>query len=207
MEDFSRYLGINGTLTLICCIFCIFLPGVKTEWKTVSKVVGSRVTLQCNNTSISTLSQVTWKMNRVNVFTYMFRGQLHTSTEATNLYLNMSKFESQLYELIIESAQTNHTGNYTCETTTDTGVWEQNWRLIIKESTENSDMLTSALPFAVVLLVFVIGFVILIIFCKRNRANSSRPPTAVKSQKTEDVYENCLELERRRHLPHPPLSM
>lgn len=27
MEDFSRLLGIKGTLTLICCIFCIFLPG------------------------------------------------------------------------------------------------------------------------------------------------------------------------------------
>lgn len=43
----------------------------------------------------------------------------------------MSESESRLYPLIIESVQTSHGGNYTCETNTDTGAWEKEWELII----------------------------------------------------------------------------
>ncbi|XP_035811236.1 uncharacterized protein LOC111578961 isoform X2 [Amphiprion ocellaris] len=210
MEDFCRHLGINGTLTLICCIFCIFLPEGKAAWETISENVGSRVTLQCSNESISTLNQLTWKMNGVTMFTFNPLGNFYVSPQATNLTLKMSESQSQLYALIIENAQLYHTGNYTCEVTSmKDGVLDQNWRLIIKESTEIWDILMIATVSSVCLLIFLIGLVILI-RCNKRHTRNSRPSTSAEAQPTEDIYENCLEIERynRRHSqPNKPLPI
>lgn len=102
-----------------------------TEGNTISEAVGSRVTLHCNNESISMLRQLTWKMKGVTLFSFNPQKPLHISEEAVRLNIHMSKSDNQLYALVIERVQESHTGNYTCETNTDTGVWERKWELII----------------------------------------------------------------------------
>lgn len=93
--------------------------------------MGSRVILRCQNKSISTLTQLTWKMNGAALFSFIPLTPLHISPEALSLNIRMSESESQLYALIIQTAQTSHTGNYTCETNSDAGAQEQKWELII----------------------------------------------------------------------------
>lgn len=139
MEEFvnkkSNYScnGDNVDVTKMKIILFSFFPKGKAAWETISKTVGSRVILQCSNESIGTLSQLTWKMNGNLMFAFSSGGDFYITPKATNLTLNMSKLQSELYALIIESAQIYHTGNYTCEvSSTENGVCEQSWTLIIK---------------------------------------------------------------------------
>lgn len=102
-----------------------------TGGNTVSELVGRRVTLQCSNKSISRLTQLTWKMNEDNLLTYQPNYTPYAHPAALRLNINMSDSQRLLYPLIIERAQTSHTGNYTCETTTIEGPQRENWELII----------------------------------------------------------------------------
>lgn len=120
-----------------------------SEGSSTSWMVGSTVTLHCSNKSISDLVQLTWRRNGTCLFSFRPRKTSNSSSvtlssnqktpdsrirmfpPAAPLNLNMSTLESQLYALIIERAQKSHTGNYTCETTTDFGVFEQKWELVI----------------------------------------------------------------------------
>lgn len=91
------------------------------------------VTLRCssNNNSSSKLNQVKWTMNGEHLFTFSPSAGLYNTSVAVNLNLNMSMREREQYALIIEKAQVNHTGNFTCEMTTEDGVNQQSWQLII----------------------------------------------------------------------------
>lgn len=113
-----------------CLFFLSPSEGSSTSW-----MVGSTVTLHCSNKSISDLVQLTWRRNGTCLFSFRPRktsdSRIRTFPAAAPLNLNMSTSESQLYALIIERAQKGHTGNYTCETTTDFGVFEQKWELVI----------------------------------------------------------------------------
>lgn len=102
-----------------------------TEGTAILKEVGSRVSMHCNNNSISTLNQLTWTMNGHNLISFKPKTPLHFFDEGVRLNINMSRSESRLYAVVIESAQTSHTGNYTCMTNTETGALEQKWELII----------------------------------------------------------------------------
>lgn len=94
--------------------------------------VGSRVILHCDNDTINELNQLTWKMNGDVLFSFIPPTHRHVSNKTLNLNINVSESESQLYALIIERAQTAHTGNYTCETTYKAaGAGKQEWELII----------------------------------------------------------------------------
>lgn len=92
---------------------------------------GSTVTLQCSNQSLSTLRQLTWEMNGVNLFAFSPERPLHISARAASLEINMSLTERQLYALVIRRAQRSDAGNYTCVTATSTGIWEQKWELLV----------------------------------------------------------------------------
>uniref|UniRef100_A0A8C4IPK2 Ig-like domain-containing protein n=1 Tax=Dicentrarchus labrax TaxID=13489 RepID=A0A8C4IPK2_DICLA len=100
---------------------------------TISKVVGNRVVLHCDTEPNNKLTQLTWKMNGVNLFSFSPRKPLHTSDKAYNLSINMSlnNSESPQYALIIERVQTSHSGNYTCEKTSNDGPYSKHWELII----------------------------------------------------------------------------
>lgn len=202
MEDFSKYLGINRTFSLICCMFWIFSPA---EGSTISEVVGSRVTLHCNESS-SKLHQLTWKMNTVTLFSFNLKKPLHVAAEAVRLNMNTS--DHQPYVLVIERVQKSHTGNYTCEKNTDTGVWEQSWELLITEyeegTKENRDKIAIAVAVVVpcvCCLIFVIVLKSILKRANKYRAESSVHSPAAEMEKTEDIYENCLEQQRGHNKP------
>jgi len=94
-------------------------------------MTGSTVTLSCSNKSIDTLNQLTWKMNGENLFAWQNNTSIYISKKATSLNLEKPNLKSDLYELLIERAQKYHAGNYSCETTTKSGVHQNNWELVI----------------------------------------------------------------------------
>ncbi|XP_069010103.1 uncharacterized protein [Embiotoca jacksoni] len=200
MEDFSRCLVINRILALMCCIFHVFLPAEGTP---VSQEVGSKVTLRCNNESISMLTQLTWKMNGGHLFSFIPQGTEHRSQEIHNLNLFISTSESELYALVIETAQKSHTGNYTCEMNTDKGVSEQNWELIITEKAENWDKLwivvAAVVPF-VCFLIFIFTLIILRRVCTADSENNIQFTDAEMQVGTEHIYENRLEIASQPHV-------
>lgn len=214
METVSRYLDTNRTFTLICCFSCIFLQaeGSSTSW-----VVGSTVTLHCSSNSISDLLQLTWRRNRTHLFSFrpqktsnnssvtlssnrnMSDSRIIRSHAAAILNLSMSTLESQLYALIIEGAQKYHTGNYTCETTTDLGVFEQKWELMITEEAEAGNKLKIHIAAIMVPCVCFLIFIICVLtflrqICKRQSENI----TQLTVTSPEHLYENPLELEARQ---------
>ncbi|XP_018554294.1 uncharacterized protein LOC108901548 isoform X1 [Lates calcarifer] len=128
MEYLSRYLSTNKATSLICCVFWIFSPA---EGDIISEVAGSSVSMHCNNNSINTLQQLTWRLNGVTLISFKPPTETYVNEKANSLNINMSKSESQLYALIIESLQESHIGNYTCDTATETGTWKQTWELIV----------------------------------------------------------------------------
>ncbi|XP_038576609.1 uncharacterized protein LOC119904199 [Micropterus salmoides] len=202
MEDFSKHSGIKRTFSLICYMFWILSPA---EGNTISKLVGRRVTLHCKNTSISTLSQLTWKMNGNLLFSFRPNFTLHTSNTSSKLSINMSLSESQLYALVIERVQKSHTGNYTCETNTLTGLWEEKWELIITEGEEAEHR--KIIQFAVVIgvpcvscLILIIAVIVLRRVYKQRAENNDHSPTADMQQEepAEVIYDNCL-----NNLQHP----
>ena len=97
----------------------------------MSGAVGSRVVLPCVNKSVSNITQLTWKKDGVTHLSFLLQNPLYISPAARWLKINMSVSESQQYALIIETAQMNHTGNYTCEITTANGNRKQTWELKI----------------------------------------------------------------------------
>ncbi|XP_030614849.1 uncharacterized protein LOC115801229 [Archocentrus centrarchus] len=214
MEDLSRYLGFNKTLALICWFIFIFLQADGTR---ICKTAGSPVTLNCSNNLIISFTQLTWKRNGDNLFTFRSDGTsnsscvtLNSSQKASNircvrshaaaiLNLNMSTSESQLYALIIESAQKTHTGNYSCETSMIEGILEQKWELIIDDDDEESEnpfkihISAAVIIPCVCFLIIITVLIILTGVCKRCSQNT-KSPSVIKGQQ-EDIYENTLELE------------
>ncbi|KAL7384580.1 hypothetical protein ABVT39_004909 [Epinephelus coioides] len=202
MEDFCKYLGINKTVSLICCMFWIFSAA---EENSISRVVGDKVILHCKNGTNKTLTQLTWKMNKLRLLTFKPVGILDESQEARSLKINISLSGSEMYALVIERAENSHTGNYTCEINTDKGTEEQKWDLIIKEHEESGNLNKLLLVVAVTVpcvccLIFIIAFAILRRVCKRagGRSRSAEMP-----EREEDIYENCLETNQRRGYNRP----
>ncbi|XP_030614827.1 uncharacterized protein LOC115801211 isoform X2 [Archocentrus centrarchus] len=199
MEDFSRYLGVNRTLAVIYCIVSVFL---QADGNSISQTAGSTVTLQCSNMSINHFVQVAWAKDGDNLFSFMPQRTSNSSQKtsdskwiqslaAASLKVNMSTSESQLYALIIESAQKTHTGNYTCETTTDSGVFEQKWELLITDPHKNYVAAVVAVP---CFLIFIITALIILRGVRKRRSqNLTQPPRRLQQQR-EPVYEN-LEIE------------
>ncbi|XP_054470711.1 gap junction alpha-8 protein-like [Anoplopoma fimbria] len=201
MKDFCNYLGINWRISLICCMFWIFSPA---EGNTISEVVGSKVILHCKKEPNDTLAQLTWKMNRVTLYSFTPKQPLHISQEAHRL--NIQMVESQLYELVIENVQKSHTGNYTCETTTDKRTQEQMWELLITERRKAGNILVIAVASmvpCVCCLIFILAWIILNRVRKQRAENHS--PTAEMQETEEDIYENCLEtnVSQQRGFNHP----
>ncbi|XP_063356278.1 uncharacterized protein LOC134646337 [Pelmatolapia mariae] len=214
METISRYLDISQTFTLICCFSCIFL---QTEGNSTSWMVGSTVTLHCSNNSISNLLQLTWRRNGTHLFSFKAQktsnnssvtlssnqktsdSRIIRSSAAAILNLSMSTLKSQLYALIIERAQKSHEGNYTCETTTDSGVFEQKWELMITEDAEAGNPLKIHIAAIMVACVCFLIFIICALtflrqICKRQSENI----TQLTVTSPEHLYENPLELEARQ---------
>ncbi|XP_030614058.1 uncharacterized protein LOC115800700 [Archocentrus centrarchus] len=209
MEDFSKYLGINRTLALICCIL---YTSLQADGNSIFQMTGNTVTLQCSNMSINCLIQVAWMRDGDNLFSFKLQRTSNSSQKtldskwiqypaAASLKVNMSTSESQLYALIIESAQKNHTGNYTCATTTDSGVFDQKWELIITEDVEAGNPHKTHVAAAVIVpcvcfLIFIItALTILIGVCQQRSENTTRSPRATSGEQREHIYENPLELE------------
>ncbi|XP_027146484.1 uncharacterized protein LOC109139456 isoform X2 [Larimichthys crocea] len=204
MEDFSKHSAFSWTFSLICYMLWISSPA---EGKTISEVVGSRVILHCPNNSINTSVQLVWKMNDVLLFSLNPKlKRLYENPNASRLNMNMSQSEDQLHKLIIERAQTFHTGNYTCEAASvDGGAQSETWELIIKEpSGENWPKLivvvATTVP-CVCFLIFIIVLAILHRVCKRHTENITQPPSA--DTKPEEIYENCLEAVPERNYIQP----
>ncbi|CAI5655876.1 unnamed protein product [Oreochromis niloticus] len=214
METVSRYLDINRTFTLICCFSSIFLQaeGSSTSW-----MVGSTVTLHCSNNSISDLQQLTWRRDGTLLFSFkpqkasnsssvtlssnrnMSDSRIIRSHAAAILNLSMSTLKSQLYALIIERAQKHHEGNYTCEMTTGSGVFEQKWELMITEEAEAGNKLKIHIAAIMVPCVCFLIFIICALtflrqICKRQSENITQLTVTLP----EHLYENPLELEARQ---------
>ncbi|XP_042282286.1 uncharacterized protein LOC121907034 [Thunnus maccoyii] len=204
MEDFSRYLAINWTFSLICCMFWIFSPA--EGYITISQLVGSKVVLRCN-VSLSTFEQLTWKMNGVNLYSFKSKTPLHVNEEAVRLNINMSLSESEQYALVMDQVQMSHAGNYTCEVTTLHAPLEHMWELIVTNVTDKAEnqnelpviALATIVP-CVCCLVFIFSLILLKRVCKQHAQHSIQSPHANMHEQTEDIYVNCLETDvRQRH--------
>ncbi|XP_041662845.1 uncharacterized protein LOC121522477 [Cheilinus undulatus] len=194
MEIFNRYTSITKAFSLMFFTCWIFSS---TEGETVSAVAGIPVSLHCMNTSISTVKQLTWEMDSL-LFSFIPGKALHVTPEARSLNINMSKSEGELYALIIEEVQISHSGNYTCKTTTDVGVLEQTWELIITESKEEKHLNKLVIAAAVAVpcvcvLVFITTLTIIIKACKRQTGGSVYTFPEEMQGPREEIYENCLE--------------
>nr|XP_029137943.1 uncharacterized protein LOC110002059 [Labrus bergylta] len=194
MENFYKHTGIRKTFSLI---FYMVWISSQAEGKLVFAEAGRSVNLPCNNKSIGRPTQLTWMMNETQLlFSFIPKQQFHMTPEAQILNMNMSDSESKLYGLIIERAQTSHTGNYTCMTTTPTGVWEQKWELIITDPVEvkhwNKLAMAATVP-CVCGLIFIIALIIMLKVCRKGSDTCVHSLPADMHEQTEDIYENCFE--------------
>lgn len=99
----------------------------------ISKRVGDEVTMSCSNASVSI---VVWKMNGETLFSFKaVNAQVYRADSKNRLDLKFLVTPSQLYSLAIKNTQKFHEGNYTCEMTTNEGVTEEHWELLIKGDT------------------------------------------------------------------------
>lgn len=199
--NFLRCRCIN--FSVICSVFWAYWSA---EAKTrITQPVGSKVTLNCCNTSIDTTSLAVWKMNGKQLFSLRNKGKnIITYNESVHLNLKISESEIQLYALIIENAQKSHQGNYTCETSTDQGLLEENWELIITEGDKGTGLMNIAVIAAVPSACFLIIISVLVILTIRKHRSINRSPAEIRQQKqTEEIYENHLEIQRR-HARHKP---
>ncbi|CAN9497667.1 unnamed protein product [Ophioblennius macclurei] len=200
MEDGLKCLSINWMV--IFCVLNVFLPA---EGNLISVPVGSLVNLSCSNEPISDFVQLTWKKNGDPLLSYRV-GDLHLTEEAVALDLNILTSTLERYALIINRAWKNHTGNYSCEMTSKTaGVTKEHWALVVTDKEEKTIsvlvILVGAIIAVVCLVVFVFARICLGRKCKKDEGfdgNSRR-----QTQQTEDIYENCLEIEQRHNKqPH-----
>ncbi|CAI5655877.1 unnamed protein product [Oreochromis niloticus] len=183
-------------------------------------MVGSTVTLHCSNNSISDLLQLTWRRNGTLLFSFRPQKTSNNSSvtlssnqktsdsriigshAAAILNLSISTLKSQLYALIIEGAQKYHEGNYTCEMTTDSGVFEQKWELMITENAEAEGPFKIHIAAAVVVpslcfLIFILTAVIILRrVCKRRSQRITQAPRRLQEQR-QPTYEN-LDFEGRQ---------
>ncbi|TNN59311.1 hypothetical protein EYF80_030499 [Liparis tanakae] len=164
------------TLVLVCIDM--------TEGNTVSELVGSKVTLHCENESNDTLIQLTWKMNEVTLFSFMPDVPLHVWEEARRLNIHVAG--SRPDTLVIERAQKSHTGNYTCEINTNLGFKEHKWELRITERKKRT--MTFAVVVATVVpcacyLVFMLASVVLHIV-RKQRADKRKKKKKKMCMKT-----------------------
>ncbi|XP_056293155.1 uncharacterized protein LOC130208190 isoform X2 [Pseudoliparis swirei] len=128
MVAFCNYLGIHWMFSVTCCMFWIVSTA---EGNIVSELVGSKVTLHCENESNDTFVQLTWKMNEVILFGFMPGVPLHVGEEARRLNIHVAG--SRMDALVIERVQKFHTGSYTCDINTNRGNQEHKWKLRITE--------------------------------------------------------------------------
>ncbi|KAF7216231.1 uncharacterized protein [Nothobranchius furzeri] len=198
MVNVSSYFGISCTVT--CFMLWIFWPAEAT----ILTKVGDGVKLTCSNNSLSGLNQLTWKMNKQMLFSLKEKGnRIHNSTLAADLDLKVLKSENELYSLVIKNIQTSHTGNYTCETSTDSGVFEENWELVVTEEDKSSSTSLIAIVAAAVF-VFVLVIIGIVLMCfgqwkwkNENPAVSVRVKSKrIIKQQPEEIYENDLEIEQ-----------
>ncbi|KAM3606971.1 uncharacterized protein V6R79_000184 [Siganus canaliculatus] len=126
MKDYGKFLAVNIT----CCMLWIFSP--TAEGTNITAVVGSRLTLRCDNRSVNPLTQLTWKKDGATLFTFKPDTALHTSNKSLSLNIKLSASESYPYTLILEQLYRNHTGKYTCEINTERGPEEeQQWNIAV----------------------------------------------------------------------------
>ncbi|XP_069389749.1 uncharacterized protein [Paralichthys olivaceus] len=192
MDDVSAYLSINRTLFLICCNFWI---SSLAEGKVITKMVGGRVTLACNVSTI-TVQQLTWRFNGAALISYKPQvAALYRSEEAESLKINMSLSGTEPYALVIDGVQRSHAGNYSCNLAALEGLWEQNWELIITEKREAGEwhvFIVASTVLFVCCLIFIITLTILQRVDKSRSQDNNQP--APVTELTGDIYENCLEM-------------
>ncbi|KAM8855333.1 uncharacterized protein AB9W97_020264 [Spinachia spinachia] len=195
MENFCNYFYINGTFSIIRCMFWIFSLA---EGSSISKAAGSTVVLPCGDESNGTLVQLTWKVNGATLFSFKPQQRLHTSNEAP--HRNIKLTGSPLNALLIENVQESHTGNYTCEINTDARARELKWELIITGKSENVLIAVASVVPCVCCLIFILAWIILHRVRIQRKVDGS--PTAEMQEREEDIYENCLIQQRRANPPH-----
>uniref|UniRef100_A0A3Q3B6D7 Ig-like domain-containing protein n=1 Tax=Kryptolebias marmoratus TaxID=37003 RepID=A0A3Q3B6D7_KRYMA len=115
-----------GKLTSNTGKYLNYLVGLSKS-KTISQKVGDEVILNCTNTTVNI---VTWKMNGHLLIALKLENKtFHKNEKANRLDVEMLSTKSQLYALVIKNTQKSHEGNYTCEMTTDSGLFEKKWEL------------------------------------------------------------------------------
>ncbi|XP_056145822.1 gap junction alpha-8 protein-like [Lampris incognitus] len=187
-ENYFRGSDMKRMLPLpICCLIWMFSP---TDGKAISHVAGGEVHFTCNNASLSTLDQLSWLMNGTNLFSFKPGLPIYNYPTATRLNVHMHVNASHLYALVIKATHVSHSGNYTCITTTGTGVWKQKWELFIREK-EAPDTNWTLVCVSAGSGVFVISVVLVSWGCKR-RCISPPSPGYVDQECEEELYENCL---------------
>ncbi|KAM4608640.1 uncharacterized protein ACJ7VT_014563 [Polymixia lowei] len=124
----------------------------------------------------------------------------------------MSLNATQLYPLVIKGARVSDAGNYTCVTSTSTGVWEQEWELLIteREATEQQNsqklivIVVGAVSVFVSCMIFVVTWVT-VRACKVPTGGEIQPPQLRGVQEhrrhhdKEDIYENSMEINSSHH--------
>ncbi|KAJ0005619.1 hypothetical protein NQD34_015513 [Periophthalmus magnuspinnatus] len=120
----------------ICYNHQLLFPFI--EINTKSAIIGRGVNLFCKNESLGYLNQLTWIKNKTKLVTFVPPITILWYHEAYRLQINMSLSKARMYALTIDKVLRDHTGNYTCETSTEAGLWEEDWILNItdKEETE-----------------------------------------------------------------------
>uniref|UniRef100_A0AAV2JZV3 Ig-like domain-containing protein n=1 Tax=Knipowitschia caucasica TaxID=637954 RepID=A0AAV2JZV3_KNICA len=174
---------------LITILSYFWIPS-NADINTVAAIIGSQVHLFCQDDSLDTLSQLTWFKNKTPLVTFAPQPRKHWHCQECQLQMNMSTSEADSYALIINTVQRHHGGNYSCQTTTGSGVWEKTWELNIidtEEEEESPSILIYIISAISVGSIFVVGLTIILFkLCRK----SIRPVAAVMPQ---EIYENCLE--------------
>ncbi|XP_055086465.1 uncharacterized protein LOC129457286 isoform X2 [Periophthalmus magnuspinnatus] len=171
--------------------FCI--PS-NAEINTRSAIIGRGVNLFCKNESLGYLNQLTWIKNKTKLVTFVPPITILWYHEAYRLQINMSLSKARMYALTIDKVLWDHTGNYTCETSTEAGLWEEDWILNItdKEETEPKTEQTFSVLIIIITaicvgVIFVVSLTILLF--KLRKHNNTQHGAAEMHQ---DIYENCL---------------
>lgn len=88
------------------------------------------MTLNCID-SEKNITIAAWKFNGKNLISFKSPKLKLRFNESDRLKVEMSDLESERYALIIKEANKTHEGNYTCEITATSGVFDKVQELII----------------------------------------------------------------------------
>nr|XP_015219208.1 PREDICTED: uncharacterized protein LOC107079445 isoform X2 [Lepisosteus oculatus] len=183
-------------IILLAFSICEVYSDTKVARRDITAIAGTTVSLHCKNESLSHLTQVNWKKDGHLLVSYRPESPPFYKENTT---LRFQPSQDKLYGVQIQDVVTSDAGNYSCETTTQLGIWEEFWELLVQGHVETP--VPNIAIYVVPSISFAVFGAIVIIFCKKRcrrrqstRGNEARPFKRKMQRKNEEIYENSLML-------------